>query len=93
MIAFIFLGNGAKKGLRHGKGGASFNSWPQSSGLQKVGNKMKQTLTHILIGAAMGALVSAALFGPFYVSIERATPSGFNVFVGDAGYHFAGAAK
>lgn len=50
---------------------------------------MKQTFTQILIGAAMGALVSAALFAPALVSFERATPSGFNVFLGDYGYHFA----
>ena len=50
-------------------------------------------IRNILIGALAGLAISAALFGPFCVSIERATPSGFNVFVGNTGYHFAGAGK
>ena len=47
-------------------------------------------IRNITIGALAGLAISAALFGPFYVSIERATPNGINLFVGDYGYHFAG---
>lgn len=50
-------------------------------------------MRNLITGALMGALVSAALFGPALVSVERATPSGLNVFVGDYGYHFAGVAQ
>lgn len=46
-------------------------------------------MRNLITGIFMGALASAALFGPALVSVERATPNGFNVYFGDAGYHFA----
>jgi len=50
-------------------------------------------MLNIFTGLFMGALVSAALFGPALVSVERATPSGFNVLWGDSGFHFTGVAQ
>lgn len=50
-------------------------------------------MRNLVIGMFMGAVASAALFGPSLVSVERAAPSGLNIFVGDYGYHFAGVAK
>ncbi|WP_304189411.1 hypothetical protein [Lentibacter algarum] len=46
-------------------------------------------IRNITLGALAGLAISAAFFGPALISIERATPSGFNVFIGDFGYHFA----
>ena len=46
-------------------------------------------IRNITFGALAGLAIGAALFGPALVSIERATPSGFNVYFGDFGYHFA----
>ena len=46
-------------------------------------------IRNIIFGALAGLAISAALFGPALISIERATPSGFNVFIGDYGHHFA----
>lgn len=55
---------------------------------------MKTILKNLALGALMGAIISIALFAPMLVSVERAAPSGFNVFFGDYGYHFAmGAAQ
>jgi hypothetical protein len=55
---------------------------------------MKIHTFNAIKGALMGAAISAAVFAPMLISIERATPSGFNVFFGDYGFHFAmGAAQ
>ena len=50
---------------------------------------MKNHIFNAIKGALMGAAISAAVFAPMLISVERATPSGFNVFIGDHGYHFA----
>ena len=46
-------------------------------------------IRNITLGALAGLAIGAALFGPALISIEHATPSGFNVYFGDFGYHFA----
>ncbi len=48
---------------------------------------------NLLKGLVAGVLLSLALFAPLLVKIETATPTGFNVFVGDYGYHFEGLNK
>ncbi len=45
---------------------------------------------NIFKGLVAGVLLSIALFAPMLITIETATPTGFNVFVGDYGYHFEG---
>ena len=66
--------------------GSSASQW---RAVIKIGKNMRNLIT----GIFMGAIVSAALLGPALVSVERATPSGFNVFWGDTGFHFAGVAQ
>ncbi len=54
---------------------------------------MKLHLKNTALGIAAGLALSAALYGPMLISIEAATPNGVNVFFGDYGYHFEGAAQ
>lgn len=54
---------------------------------------MKQNLKNLALGLLAGVILSTALYGPMLISIEAATPNGVNVFFGDYGYHFEGAAQ
>ena len=53
-------------------------------------NRGNDNAKNILKGLIAGVLLSIALFAPLLVTIETATPTGFNVYVGDYGYHFEG---
>lgn len=50
---------------------------------------MKNHIQNAIVGALAGLAISAALFGPMLISVERAAPNGLNIYFGGYGFHIA----